>query len=442
MELKDLIEDGVLESGDRVAVGVSGGADSMLLLCALLEKQKTIDFYLKVVHVNHHLREGESESDRKFVEQFCEKRNIEEETIDVDVKKIKTLEKKTLEEAARQARYEAIFSVMKKENLKKLFVAHHQNDQVETILMNIFRGAGIDGAAGIKNYGVIVRPFLNLSKSKILSICSEKNIKFVTDSTNFENNNTRNYIRNVVLPSIEKIYPNAVDSISEFGKRAKEIYEYIQKLVNKDLVQKLPDGVLVREIAFKNENFILREYFKLAFEMLGIYHDIEAKHYKLAAELINLPVNSSLDFPHKIIAKRVHNGVKFCKKTMKNSKFCEMEFILGEIKFPEFGKIATKIVPSEEVCFGDGNFYADYLKIPGDAVWRYRRTGDVFAKLGSGSKKLNDYFTDKKVDIDCRDNLVVLASKNQVLLVLGLDIGECIKVSSDSEQVVKISFVK
>ena len=146
-----LIEDRFVKKEDRIAVGVSGGADSMLLLWALIDKQKQVGFYFEVVNVNHHIRGASSDRDSKFVEDFCKKHKVDYKIVDVDVKKMKAEQRCTLEESARIARHDVFNSIMKEDKLNKLFLAHHKNDQAETILMHIFRGSGISGAVGIKN---------------------------------------------------------------------------------------------------------------------------------------------------------------------------------------------------------------------------------------------------------------------------------------------------
>lgn len=434
--------DEMIDCDDRIAVGVSGGADSMLLLWLLLEKQKEVNFYLEVIHINHHLRGYESDEDATFVQNFCEKNAVHYKIIDVDVKKIKVKEKRTLEESARLARYDAIYAEMKKEKLTKLFLAHHANDQAETILMHICRGSGVGGACGIKKKGNIYRPLLDTTKKEILQICKENNIKYVVDSSNEDNNFTRNYIRNVVIPELEKVYPDTVKMLCAFGDKCFEVQNFIEQQVNTKLILEQDNFVLVKGEAFEAQNFVVREYLKIAFEKLGIYSDIEAKHYLIIAELNKMPVNSMVDLPHKVTAKKVYAGIKFYKKSTKKLAKNNHSFVIGETPIEGYGYVKVEFIAPSEVNYGGGSLYADYYKISDNAVWRFRELGDMFAKLGSGSKKLNDYFTDKKIEVDLRDEIPILANKNQVLLVAGYDIGETIKISSDTEKIVRISFHK
>lgn len=438
--LEFLIKDDFVQKEDKIAVGVSGGADSMVLLWALIDKQKQIGFELHVVNVNHHLRGGESDSDTNFVKEFCLKKKIACTIVDVDVKKTKTEQKLTVEESARKLRYEAFAKVMKKEKLNKLFLAHHKNDQVETILMHIFRGSGISGACGIKQSEQIVRPLLELSKNEILKIAKEYGVKFVEDSSNSDNDYSRNYIRNVVVPAIEKVYPNALNAIFEFGEKCKQVQNYLENQKNNDYFEEKHDCVVLKDQVLVEEKIVILEHVKEVFKKLNIFADIEQKHYEKIIELFNLKVNKSVDLPHGMVAKRTYAGVKFMKKSSEAKQTNEIEFVVGEVEFESYGKIKTSLVSASSVVYGEGSLFVDISKISNGAVWRTRKPGDVFSKLGTGSKKLNDYFTDKKVDFEKRDSLPILVSKNQVLVVAGLDVSENVKIDGETEQIVKIEF--
>ena len=434
------ILDEMVGAGDKIAVGVSGGADSMFLLYVLLKKKIDINFNIKVIHVNHHLRDLESERDKDFVKSFCEDNNIDYKIIDIDVKKLKEEKNKSIEEVARIARFESMYDEMKKNKIEKLFLAHHANDQAETILMHIFRGAGISGAMGIKSQNnKIFRPLLNMTRNEILEECNKLNIEYIVDSSNNDNSYTRNYIRNVVIPSVENKYPDVIKRICAFGDKCAEIQSFINESVNKNLIEEKKHFVLIKGDAFNNKNFIIREYIKIALEKLKIFSDFDAKHYSLIIELNKLPVNSQINLPQKIIAKKTYGGVKLYKKSSEKFFNSEIEFTLGTINVENFGKIKTEIISLSDVSYGDGNHYIDYFKISNNAVWRFRKPGDMFAKLGSGSKKLNDYFTDKKIDVDLRDFIPVLAYQNSIYIVTGYDISDMVKIDDETDKVLKIS---
>lgn len=439
---ENLIDNKFVDKGDKILVGVSGGADSMLLLWSLIDKQKEFGFDMVVVHVNHGIRNDTAERDQLFVEEFCKKRKIKQISVKIDTKKCKTTEKFTLEEAARVLRYEAFDKILKTENCNKLFLAHHKNDQAETILMHIFRGCGISGACGIKQSEKIKRPLLDLTKSEILKICNKHGIQFVEDETNNDNYYARNFVRNEILPTIEKVYPGVVDSICRFGERCEEIQRYIELMLSSDLIIQNDKEILLKDAAFENPNFLIKEYIKRVFEKLSIYEDIESKHYLLVTELQKMEVNKQIDLPHRIIAKRTYSGIKFLKTKKSNLKNEEYPFIFGELNFRDIGTIKASLVSLENIIYGEGSLFVDYNKIPNNAVWRTRKQGDVFSKLGTGTKKLNDYFTDKKIDIEKRDRIPILAIGNTVLVVLGEDISENVKIDGKTDKAVAIKFIE
>lgn len=435
-----LIDDKFVSKNDRLAVGVSGGADSMLLLWGLIDKQKQVGFYLEVINVNHHLRGKDSDNDSLFVENFCKKRKVPCKVIDVDVKKLKNDQKYTLEESARLARYDAFKKVMKEDKLNKLFLAHHKNDQAETILMHILRGSGIAGAVGIKNTDTIFRPLLNYSKQEILELAKQHGVEFVQDESNADNDYSRNFIRNVILPQIETVYPGAVNNIVAFGKRCEEIQNYILSLVDDGLIEIKKNEVVLNQSVFEKEKFIAREYLKKAFEALGVFSDIEAKHITMIFELAKAEVNKEVSLPHQLVAKKTYVGVKILKQSKQKLEDLEFEFIKnGEIVFGDYCKIITKVVSPDEVVYGEGLF-VDASKVSTTAVWRTRRLGDKFSKIGTGSKKLNDYFTNNKVDFELRDKLPILAVGESVLVICGDDVSENVKIDANTDEIVKITF--
>jgi tRNA(Ile)-lysidine synthase len=439
--LEYLIDDKFVESSDGVAVGVSGGADSMVLLWALLDKQKEVGFDLHVVNVNHHIRGESSDNDSKFVEDFCKSKKIKYTIVDVDAKKLKAEGKLTLEEAARLARYDAFEKVMKKEHLNKLFLAHHKNDQVETILMHLFRGAGISGACGIVDSNKTFRPLLKFSKAELLKLAADHGIKFVTDETNGDNAYARNYVRNIVIPDIEKMYPGVVGAIFEFGEKCKNVEKFIKNQVKIENIQVNKEFVLLKDAIFETDLLVIREYIKQAFAELEVFADIESKHYDAIVALKDAKVNTCIDAPHGVVVGRTYQGIKFFKKEAQEINTQEFDFVIGETVIDGVGKIVVDFVSADDVVYGEGVLYVDYNKVSTDAVWRTRRIGDVFSKFGTGSKKLNDYFTDKKIENLLRDKIPVLASGNQVLVVAGEDISENAKIDGETEQIVAIRFV-
>ncbi len=429
--------------GDKVIVACSGGADSMCLLSLMIEKQQQTDFELVALHVNHNIRDKESDRDENFVREFCEQKNVK--FISVSVKAVEEAKKtgKTLEQSARELRYGAFAKVLEKEKANKIAVAHHKDDQAETILMHIFRGSSLKGASGMANVsGNVIRPLLDFSRKDIEQYNKKNHVPNVEDSTNNDVNFCRNFIRKEILPKIEKVYPSVVNSLCEFAKRCKVDDDFIMEQIPSNVLVQNKDEIKILQSVEQMSNAIKTRIIKTAFEKIGVFADIEQKHLFAVSELFKLKSGSKISLPNSLFGTKVYDGVVISKKK-KQEKVQDKPFVIGETEFKGFGKIfAIDITDKQDPEFGDGNHYLDFAKVPFSAIWRTRKDGDVFTKFGGGTKKLNDYFTDKKVERSLRDSIPVLAVGNKILVVAGMDISENVKISSKTEQIVKIIYLK
>lgn len=226
----------LIEKGDRLVLGVSGGPDSIAMLNILynikIDKNVDLDFNIVVVHINHMIRQ-EAIEDEKFVKSFCEKKNIEFFSKSIDVKKLAYTNKIGIEEAGRKARYDFFEEILEQTNSNKIAIAHNKNDKVETIIMNVMRGSGISGLKGIEEKrGKYIRPLIECDRNEIEKYCKDKNLHPRIDKTNFDNEYTRNKIRNIVIPYIKNEFnPNIINTLDRLSTLVKEEEEYIEKQV-------------------------------------------------------------------------------------------------------------------------------------------------------------------------------------------------------------------
>ena len=225
----------LIENGDRVVVGVSGGPDSISLLNILnkFQRNKIINFEIIVAHINHQIRE-EADSDEEYVKEYCEKNQIKFFAKRIDVIKYANNNKMGLEEAGRKIRYDFFDEILKQENANKIAIAHNKNDKAETIIMNIIRGSGISGLRGIEPIRdrKYIRPIIECERDEIEKYAEENKLNPRIDKTNFENDCTRNKIRNIVLPYVKKEFnSNIVETLNRLSLVAIEEDEYIKKQV-------------------------------------------------------------------------------------------------------------------------------------------------------------------------------------------------------------------
>lgn len=227
----------LIENGDKIVLGVSGGPDSICMLNILNDirndKKLHMEFDIIVAHVNHLIRE-EAKDDEKFVKQFCEKINVQFYSKSIDVQKIANNNKIGTEEAGRNVRYEFFDEVLEKTGSNKIAIAHNKNDKVETMIMNILRGSGIAGLKGIEpiKNNKYIRPLIECERFEIEEYCKQNNIEAKIDKTNLENIYTRNKIRNVVIPYIkEEFNPNIVQTMDRLADLIREENDYLDKIV-------------------------------------------------------------------------------------------------------------------------------------------------------------------------------------------------------------------
>ena len=267
----------MLSAGDRVIVGFSGGADSVCLLFALQEIAKEIPLTLYAVHVNHGIRQEEAERDAAFCEKLCKEFKIEFTLIKADVMEIAKTRKISVEEAGRMVRYQAFWQkeeLLYEENPHipvKIAVAHHKNDQAETVLFRLARGTGLQGLSGINPVnGRIIRPLYNMTKEEIYQMVQKNQLAYVEDSSNQGNHYTRNKIRNQIIPLLEsEICSQAVDHIATTASLLREADEYLKEQARidaKKCVKQDGNGVTIQIPYFLERKTIIQKYGKIIAE--------------------------------------------------------------------------------------------------------------------------------------------------------------------------------
>ena len=244
----------LIERGDHILLGISGGADSVCLARYFLAKRESLALNLYAVHVNHMLRGDEAKRDEEFVREFCRQWNIPLHVEYRDIKKESREKKCSEEEAGRLARYECFTNYARQHQCSKIAVAHHQNDVAETILFRMIRGTGVQGMAGILPVnGEIIRPFLCLSREEIIDVLKELKQDYVDDSTNKCEEYSRNYIRHRILPEMEHINKKATVHVSELGMQMQELLAYITPKMDALYKEKL---VQMANCFWKNRYFM------------------------------------------------------------------------------------------------------------------------------------------------------------------------------------------
>lgn len=429
-----IISNNLIKDGDGVGVAVSGGADSVVLLDILTRLQQKINFRLVAIHINHNIRGSEADRDCEFVENLAKNLGVEFVLRQVYAVEYANENKLTIEESARVLRYQALNSVAEEYNLNKIAVAHNEDDQAETILMHLCRGAGLDGVKGMAyQSGKIIRPLLNESKKEIEEYAKEAGLKFVFDSTNGDINYSRNYIRNIVFPKIEKIYPSAKQNLCKFALKAREADEFIDCHLVDGLIQN-GGSVTIKNEVLASESFAVKRFIKRALSRLNAVVDMEEKHINKILELANLQVGKKIILPHGVVAQKTYQGIMLSKDG--KIEFSPRKFCVPEKFETELGELSVKV--SDTQGYDAGKLKVDYNKVPSNAVWRKIEAGDKFKKFAGGTKSVGRFLTDKKIDSALREKIVVLASGNEVLIIPNVEISDLLKIDANTKTIAEV----
>ncbi len=430
--LKCILDNNLIKNGDRVGVGLSGGGDSMALMSCLIKLQAKIDFQIIAIHINHNLRGEEALRDVNFVENFCKKHKIRCLVRSVDVIGFAKDNKHTVEQSARELRYNEFGDIVESEGLDVVALAHHQNDQAETVLMHIGRGCGVSGLVGMKyKSGNFIRPMLDISKSEIEEYLKNEKIDFVEDSSNESDDYKRNYVRHNLLKSFENAYSGAVLNLVKLSKLASTDEDFIQSILPCDLIKSREDGVILLSEVKNCHLAIVSRLIRKCFIELNAIVDVECFHIEAILKLFDTQIGKKLDMPNGVVAVKCYDGVLFKKKIFE--KQATLSFQLGEFTF--CGQQYKVNITNKASDVGNNCLYFDLDKIPRDAVWRNYCSDDVFTKFGGGSKKVKDYLVSKKVDCERRKILPCLCVGNKCLLIAGVEISNDIKTNENTKNI-------
>ena len=311
----------LISPGDRIVLGVSGGPDSIAMLHILNELKIQLDINLIVAHINHMIREEASE-DEEYVKKICKKMQVEFYSKSIDVKKIANNNKKGLEETGRNVRYEFFNEVLENTNSNKIAIAHNKNDKVETVLMNILRGSGTQGLRGIDAIsGNIIRPLIECTRDEIENYCTTKMLNPRIDKTNLENDYTRNKVRNIVIPYIQKEFnPNIIETINRLSNLSKQEDDYIKKKTIKTykrlLIEETQEQIIMKLKEFNGLDKALQSRLILYVisKLFGTSKDIEKIHIEDIISLCKNNIGNKYLTPNKNTKVLVKNHKIYISK--------------------------------------------------------------------------------------------------------------------------------
>lgn len=436
----------MLEKGDRIVIGVSGGADSVCLLHVCAKICSEMELKLVVVHINHGIRGEEAARDEQFVKDMSSRLGVDFYRYSYDVKSIAREQGLSEEEAGRTVRYEAFLETCNRIKCNKIAIAHNKNDNAETVLFNLFRGSGVKGLSGIENKRIInsefseitiIRPLLCVERKEIEQYLKLNDIRYQTDSTNLTEDYTRNKIRNRILKyAVEEINSGAIDNIGEASYQLREALNYIELNILKryqSLVREV-DGfyfVSVREML--EESVVIRKgiILRIMENLAGKRKDLESKHVEAVLSLLSKQVGKLVNLPYRMVAEREYEEVKlYCVKETKDINYKSEKIVPIKVVVPGRTNLVQykKVIETELINYKKNQpilksscaKWFDYDKIENAVEIRTRQEGDnIQINKTGGKKKLKDYFIDQKIPRKLRDSQLLIADGSDIMWIPG-----------------------
>lgn len=445
----------MIQPGDTVIAGISGGGDSMAMLAMLRACREDLDFRLYAVHVNHGIRGAEAGRDEALVEKVCRQWQIPCRSVHYSVPELARQWKKGEEETGRLVRREAFQEEIRRLGVSggqaKIALAHNEDDLAETMLHNLCRGSGLRGLSSMRPVaGNIIRPVLCLEKKEIGDYLREEGIPYVTDSSNLSDEYTRNRIRHHVLPLLkEAVNPRAAEHMAETAGLLAQAEEYLSRQGEALLQQygkRQEEGYFLPDALLEAEKAVASYAVLTALEQVsGKKQDFTSFHVYEAMELKNKQPGRRADLPYGLTAKRTYGGVLLLQKQRLPAKGPEEEWeipVPGELVCP-LGNIRARVFDSESAEIQEKKYtkWLDYDIIECKLSFRTRRTGDylVINKAG-GKKKLNRCFIDEKIPAGLRDRIPLAAAGQEVLWIVGGRINEKYKITPHTRRILELNY--
>ena len=441
---KEIIENyNLIEKNDTIIIGSSGGPDSQFLTYMLNEIKVEYNLNLILAHLNH-LHRKEASKDENLVKETAKKLDIKFQIKRASMDEYARANKISSEDAGRRLRYAFFNEIAQKYPGAKIAIAHNKNDQAETMIMRMIRGTGIDGLCAMAyKSSNIIRPILSIEKREIINYLDQNSISYAYDKTNGENDYTRNYIRNEVIPKMENVNPQAVDNLynlSELLKndlyiiesRVDEAYDYAIKSVNnynisfdKNRFESLDDSLKSR---------VLR---RAILKLKGDLKDFSKENIDQFLNVISLDNGKESVKDNLTFIKNYRTYDLYINQSIKLGKTSEL---LNIDNILNFNGLIFKATLDDKINENDkytAYFDCDKIKFP--LTIRYRQNGDKFKPYGmNNNKKLKNFFIDEKVDRNLRDKIPLIISNDEIIWIVGHSVSNDFKVDKTTSNILKI----
>ena len=448
---------------ETLVIGVSGGPDSVCLLHLLAELKERLNIRLHVAHLNHMLRGDESVADAEYVSSLAHRLQLPATIEARDVESYRTKHHLSLEEAAREVRYQFLAEVASSVGANRIAVGHTADDQLETILMHLVRGAGAYGLQGMRPLTIwksaqglplsLVRPLLEVTRKETEAYCQEHHLQPRLDSSNLSHSYLRNRVRRELIPLLQSYNPNIARALSHTTQVLTTDSSFFEQQLSQiwgNVVEER-DGVIsldTKQLSSLHpalQRYLIREVLS---RLLGSPKDIEWKHIEEVRAALSWKPGKQLSLPKGLM---LYVGYGKCRLTTKSASLCPFPPLLGEypLKVPGETHLPGWEVTATILEAGkykpEGNALVAYLDFgsTGERLWvRGRKPGDLFQPLGMAQpKKLQSFMVDAKIPRMWRDHIPLVCSQH-ILWVVGWRIDDRVKVTEDTKQVLCLQFLQ
>ena len=422
----------------HIIVGLSGGADSVCLLHFLNSVKDAYGFSLSAAHVNHGIRGDEAMRDAEFCRSICNELGVDFNYFEADCVSLAAEQGIAVEECGRNIRYE-FFGSLCKDSTYRIATAHNANDNAETLLFNVARGAGLKGACGIPRVrDNIIRPLVFCSRNEIEGYCNENDLNYVTDSTNLCDDYTRNKIRHNALPVLAEVNSGAIRNITAFTESAADVYDYISKAAG-DLISKADIGN-----GFYDAEVLLQAHRSLRSEcIVKLFSDVSTSaidRQKVNAVADLLCEKGRLQIYGSIFAECIKNRFRFFinNSSAGDDKLLVEPDAFGEISFNGY----TICVKGYEKCSKNVNKnlldnLIDCDKIVGNLWLRARAEGDKFTFADRKvTKSLKKLFNELAIPVEERDKIPVLCDDMGVVWIYSIGTDSRCRITDYSSNII------
>ena len=432
-----------LPADTPVLVAFSGGADSSLLLHLLCEYGKKTGAKIYAAHINHSIRGEEADRDEKFCRYVCEGLGVELFTLKADVPKIAKEHGVSVETAARDVRYGFFDEIMGSRDIPLLATAHNADDNLETMIFNITRGAGLTGVCGIPqtrtcSYGTVIRPMLYLPKAEILALCRDRGISFVTDSTNTHTDYTRNKIRAEIIPKLTEINGSAVKNAARLSASLREDALCLDSMRDMFLEGFLENGSIEIEKLNGSPSAIVNRAIAYLYKSVSDGQSLEAVHIDALRELARKGIpHSSISLPNGIRGVIENGRLRLEKATPKPNFSPYSQPIFDGKNLISQTNCEIIILPSQNAKNVYKNSIISYIdsdKIKGGLYARSRNEGDRIL-TGGMHKSVKKLFCDKKIPLDLRGRLPIICDGDGIVAIPLVAIRDGCKAKKDGSAI-------